>query len=143
MKPPFVPLSVQVGRGAARTCSLGLSFDALWLALTITATFAAILVFFEVRCNHLQLQLFTAALMTVTLACTFRYAPGAFSDADLVDPIDNLIYMVAMRAVRTIAGKMAGAIMPPSSANTGKPRAQRRPRRSNQPRHRRSRSTMP
>ncbi|MEU4672948.1 hypothetical protein AB0F91_34540 [Amycolatopsis sp. NPDC023774] len=74
----------------------GMSFDALWLVLTVTTTFAAILVFFEFLWNHLRLQLFTAGLTALALACTFWYAPYAFSDADLVDPLNNLIYVVAL-----------------------------------------------
>ncbi|WP_033294073.1 hypothetical protein [Amycolatopsis jejuensis] len=74
----------------------GLSFDTLWLALTVIATFAAILVFFEFLWNHLRLQLFTAALMAVALSCTFWYAPYAFSNAALVDPLNNLVYVVAL-----------------------------------------------
>lgn len=74
----------------------GLSLDTLWLALTVTATFAAILVFFEFLWNHLHLQLFTAALTTLALACTFWYAPYVFSNADLVDPLNNLVYVIAL-----------------------------------------------
>jgi len=74
----------------------GISLDTLWLALTVAATFAAVVVFFEFLWNGLGLQLFTSALVAVALSCTFWYAPYVFSNAALVDPLNNLVYVVAL-----------------------------------------------
>jgi hypothetical protein len=74
----------------------GLSLDTLWLTLTIAATLIAAVVFFEFLWNYLNLQLFTAALVAVALACTFWYAPYVFSNPYLVDPLNNLLYVVAL-----------------------------------------------
>ena len=74
----------------------GLSLDTLWLILTIGATLAAVVVFFEFLWNRLNLQLFTAALTAVALACTFWYAPYVFSNPYLVDPLNNLLYIAAL-----------------------------------------------
>lgn len=74
----------------------GISLDRLWLALTVVAVLAATIVFFEFLRSHLKLQLFTSALAAVALACTFWYAPYAFSNPYLVDPLNNLLYVVAL-----------------------------------------------
>ncbi|RJQ89675.1 hypothetical protein [Amycolatopsis panacis] len=74
----------------------GLSLDTLWLALTTVTTLAAILVFFEFLWNHLRLQLFTAALSATALACTFWYALYPLSNIALVDPLTNLLTMIAL-----------------------------------------------
>lgn len=74
----------------------GISLDRLWLALTVVAVLAAAIVFFEFLRSHLKLQLFTSALTAVALACTFWYAPYAFTNPYLVDPLNNLLYVVAL-----------------------------------------------
>ncbi|MFE0026032.1 hypothetical protein [Amycolatopsis sp. NPDC059021] len=76
----------------------GFSLDTLWLGLTIAATLAAVIVFFEFLWRHLNLRLFTAALVAAALACTFWYAPYAFSNPYLVDPLNNLLYVCAIWA---------------------------------------------
>nr|WP_246481337.1 hypothetical protein [Amycolatopsis umgeniensis] len=74
----------------------GLSLDVLWVALTFVVTLATVLVFFEFLRSYLKLQLFTSVLAAVALACTFWYAPYAFSNPWLVDPLNNLLYLLAI-----------------------------------------------
>ena len=74
----------------------GVALDHVWLGLTLLFTLAATIVFFEFLWSHLKLQLFTSSLAAVALACTFWYAPYAFSNPYLVDPLNNLLYLVAL-----------------------------------------------
>ena len=74
----------------------GLSLDSLWVGFTFVMLLASAIVFFEFLWSHLKLQLFTSALAAVTLACTFWYGPYAFSNPYLVDPLNNLLYLVAL-----------------------------------------------
>ncbi len=74
----------------------GLSLDVLWVAFTFVVTLATILVFFEFLRSYLKLQLFTSMLASIALACTFWYAPYAFSNPYLVDPLNNLLYLLAI-----------------------------------------------
>src|SRR5437764_10813215 len=74
----------------------GLSLDSLWVGFTFVMLLASAIVFFEFLWSHLKLQLFTSALAAVALACTFWYGPYAFSNPYLVDPLNNLLYLVAL-----------------------------------------------
>ncbi|WP_244199819.1 hypothetical protein [Amycolatopsis thailandensis] len=74
----------------------GLSLDVLWVAFTFVVTLATVIVFFEFLRSYLKLQLFTSVLAAVALACTFWYAPYAFSNPWLVDPLNNLLYLLAI-----------------------------------------------
>jgi hypothetical protein len=74
----------------------GLSLDSLWLAFTLVMTLASVIVFFEFLWTHLKLQLFTSAFAAAALACTFWYAPYALSNPYLVDPLNNLLYLIAL-----------------------------------------------
>ncbi|GAA4529936.1 hypothetical protein [Amycolatopsis samaneae] len=76
----------------------GVSLDTLWLGLTVIFTFAALVVFFEFLWSRLNVRLFTAVLISIALACTFWYAPYAFSNPYLVDPLNNLAYVCALYA---------------------------------------------
>ncbi|MFE5502395.1 hypothetical protein [Amycolatopsis japonica] len=74
----------------------GLSLDVLWVAFTFLVTLVTLFVFFEFLRSYLKLQLFTSVLASVALACTFWYAPYAFSNPWLVDPLNNLLYLLAI-----------------------------------------------
>ncbi|WP_409186172.1 hypothetical protein F9C11_18825 [Amycolatopsis sp. VS8301801F10] len=74
----------------------GLPLDVLWLGFTAVVTLACTLVFFEFCWRHLNLQLFTSALAAIALSCTFWYGPYAFSNPFLVDPLNNLLYLIAL-----------------------------------------------
>lgn len=74
----------------------GLSLDVLWVGFTFACTLAATIVFFEFLRAHLKLQLFTSVLASVALACTFWYGPYAFSNPFVPDPLNNLLYLIAL-----------------------------------------------
>jgi len=74
----------------------GVSLDSVWLAFTFALVLAAAIVFFEFLWTRLDLRLYTSALAATALACTFWYAPYAFSNPYLVDPLNNLLYLVAL-----------------------------------------------
>lgn len=74
----------------------GISLDSVWLGFTFVLTLAAAIVFFEFLWVRLNLRLYTSALAAVALACTFWYAPYAFSNPYLVDPLNNLLYLLAL-----------------------------------------------
>lgn len=74
----------------------GLPLDVLWLGFTAAVTLACTVVFFEFCWRHLNLQLFTSAVAAIALGCTFWYGPYAFSNPFLVDPLNNLLYLVAL-----------------------------------------------
>ncbi|MEC3976406.1 hypothetical protein [Amycolatopsis sp. H20-H5] len=74
----------------------GISLDTLWVAFTFVVTLACTMVFFEFCWKHLKLQLFTSVVAAIALACTFWYAPYALSNPFLVDPLNNLLYLVAL-----------------------------------------------
>lgn len=74
----------------------GISLDSVWLAFTFALTLAAAIVFFEFLWVRLNLRLYTSSLAAVALACTFWYAPYAFSNPYLVDPLNNLLYLIAL-----------------------------------------------
>ncbi|WIX80504.1 hypothetical protein QRX50_06945 [Amycolatopsis carbonis] len=74
----------------------GLSLDVLWLAFTYLVTVATAVVFFEFLRSHLKVRLFTAFVAAVLLVCTFWYVQYNFSDPYLVDPLNNLLYVVAI-----------------------------------------------
>ncbi|UUV30724.1 hypothetical protein NQK81_39175 [Amycolatopsis roodepoortensis] len=59
-------------------------------------TLACTVVFFEFCRKHLKLQPFTSALAAIALGSTFWYDPYAFSNPYLVDPLNNLLYLVAL-----------------------------------------------
>ncbi|WP_326567617.1 hypothetical protein VSH64_38200 [Amycolatopsis rhabdoformis] len=74
----------------------GLSLDALWLTFTYLVTVATAVVFFEFARSYLKTQLFTAFVATVLLASTFWYVQYNLSDPYLVDPLNNLLYVIAI-----------------------------------------------
>lgn len=74
----------------------GFDPDVLWLALTFGATLAACIVFFELLRARLRLSMFMAVFGAVLLASTFWYAPHAFSNPWLADPLDNLLVVTAV-----------------------------------------------
>ncbi|WP_199785981.1 MULTISPECIES: hypothetical protein [Actinomycetes] len=74
----------------------GLPLDVLWLGFTAAVTLACTVVFFEFCWRHLTLHLFTSVLAAIALSSTFWYGPYAFSNPFLVDPLNNLLYLIAL-----------------------------------------------
>ncbi|GAB3152925.1 hypothetical protein GCM10027258_54820 [Amycolatopsis stemonae] len=74
----------------------GLPLDVLWLGFTGVVTLACAVVFFEFCRRHLALHLFTSVLAAIALSCTFWYGPYAFSNPFLADPLNNLLYLIAL-----------------------------------------------
>ncbi|OOC06179.1 hypothetical protein B0293_14095 [Amycolatopsis azurea DSM 43854] len=74
----------------------GLALDTVWVGFTFVITLACTVVFFEFCRRQLKLQTFTSALAAIALGCTFWYGPYAFSNPYLVDPLNNLLYLVAL-----------------------------------------------
>jgi hypothetical protein len=72
---------------------LGLSSS--WLLLTFVATNLAIIVFFNLLYDHFKLSLFTSTVFAVMLACTYNYSLYNYTDIWLVDPVNNLVYVLA------------------------------------------------
>jgi hypothetical protein len=73
-----------------------LPLDVLWLGFTAAITLACTIVFFEFCWRHLNLQLFISVAAAIALGCTFWYGPYAFSNPFLVDPLNNLLYLIAL-----------------------------------------------
>lgn len=73
-----------------------ISPDTVWLMVTFVATVAAVVVFFELLWSHFRLSLLTALLVAVVLASTYWWALYGFGNPWLVDPINNLVVIVAL-----------------------------------------------
>ena len=74
----------------------GLGLDSSWLLLTFAATTAALIVFFKLLYDHFKIGLFTSTVFTIMLACTMNYTLFNYRDMWLVDPLNNLFYVLAL-----------------------------------------------
>lgn len=74
----------------------GLGLNSSWLLLTFVATTAALIVFFGLLYDHFKIGLFVSALFTLMLACTLNYTLYNYRDIWLVDPLNNLFYVLAL-----------------------------------------------
>jgi hypothetical protein len=79
----------------------GISLDSVWILVTFLATTAAVILFFELLWGHFRLSLFTSVLGTMMLAFTFNYTLYNYGNFWLVDPLNNLLYMLALRLLFT------------------------------------------
>jgi hypothetical protein len=67
-----------------------------WMLLTFAATFFALVYFYKLLRDHFRLSGFTSFIFTLFLAFTFNYTLLNFGDYWLVDPLNNLFYIVAI-----------------------------------------------
>src|ERR1700693_2173597 len=74
----------------------GLGLGSSWKFLTFTATYIALIVFFKLLYHQFKLSLFTSTIFTLMLACTYNYTLFNYYDTWLVDPLNNLFYMLAI-----------------------------------------------
>ncbi|WP_216213419.1 hypothetical protein [Amycolatopsis aidingensis] len=74
----------------------GLDLDYAWILFTFTVTNIAILVFFELLWSHFRLSLFTSTTFALVLAFTFSYTIYNYGNVWLVDPLNNLLYAIAI-----------------------------------------------
>src|ERR1700683_5294027 len=73
-----------------------LGLGSSWFLLTFVATNLAVIVFFKLLRDHFKLGLFTSATLSIMLACTYNYTSYNYMDMWLVDPVNNLVYMLAL-----------------------------------------------
>lgn len=74
----------------------GVRLDYAWMLVTFLATYLALVWFFKVLFDRLRLSLFTSTLATMLLAFTYYYTLFNFADFWLVDPLNNLCYVLAI-----------------------------------------------
>lgn len=77
----------------------GLGLNSSWLLLTFAATSAALIFFFKLLYDHFGLTLFTSTIFTILLAFTNYYTFYNYRDIWLVDPLNNLFYVLAITFV--------------------------------------------
>jgi hypothetical protein len=77
----------------------GVPLSGAWLLLTFIATTLSLIIFFKLIRDHLQVGLFASAITTLMLALTYNFTIFNYGDYWLVDPLNNLFWMLAILMV--------------------------------------------
>jgi hypothetical protein len=74
----------------------GLGLSSSWILLSFVATYLALIVFFKLLHSQFKLSLFTSMVFTLMLSCTYNYTLYNYGDIWLVDPLNNLFYVLGI-----------------------------------------------
>lgn len=75
---------------------LHLGLNSSWLFLTYLSIVLSLVVFFKILKDHFRMSYFTSYISTLFLAFTFMFSSYHYSNYWLVDPLQNLIIVVAL-----------------------------------------------
>lgn len=78
------------------SAAIGMAPDTVWLAVSFVATVCALVVVYEWLRGPLRISAPVGLAAVLMLAVTYRYASYAFTNLWLVDPINNLVYALAL-----------------------------------------------
>ncbi|CAN5135677.1 hypothetical protein BH11PAT4_BH11PAT4_1760 [soil metagenome] len=95
VKNPFALRLLSPGVVHWLTINTPLGMNASWLLITLASSFAALVVFFKTLSQHFKLSYGTSVLATLFLAYSYNYIHFNLYDYWLVDPLNNLAYILA------------------------------------------------